>query len=134
MSWVKIYATYHRFSGSWAFLGHRLSGLALTGYLFLHIWTLKGLQEKVDPNIPLEQHPWTEYVRPYASGVWLVLEWVLFSAVLFHALNGVRIALVDMVAHSSRYQKQLFWGSVVLGTVLFVGMGWLILRHAMAGA
>jgi len=136
MSWVKIYVTYHRFSGSWAFLGHRLSGLALTGYLFMHIWTLKGLQRSVGPSPSpeaLAAHPWTEFVRPYTSGVWLFLEWVLFSAVLFHAFNGIRIALVDL-AGGSKYQKGLFWGFVVLGAVLFLGMGALIYRHVLFGA
>lgn len=133
MSWVKIYATYHRFSGSWAFLGHRIAGLALAGYLFMHIWTLKGLQESIQPGLPLEEHPWTEFVRPYTSGLWLFLEWVLFSAVLFHALNGVRIGVVDL-ANGSKYHKEMFWGVVVVGVILFFGMGWLIYRHVLVGA
>jgi len=133
MSWVRTYATYHRFSGSWAFLGHRLSGLALTGYLLMHIWTLKGLQESIQPGVPLEEHPWTEFVRPYTSGLWLFLEWVLFSAVLFHALNGIRIGIVDLVG-GSKYQKHLFWAFIALGWLLFLGMGWLIYRHVLFGA
>ena len=132
MAWATIYATYHRFSGSWAFIGHRVSGLALTGYLFMHIFSLRGLQERLPPGVPLEEHPWTAYVAPYASGAWLVLEWVLFSAVLFHALNGARIALVDF-GHASRYHKPLFWACVAAGVALFLAMGALMFRQALFG-
>ena len=132
MSWAAIYATYHRFSGSWAFIGHRVSGLALTGYLIMHIFSLRGLQERLPPGASMEEHAWTAYVAPYSSGVWLILEWVLFSAVLFHALNGARIALVDF-ANASRYHKALFWACVVAGVVLFLAMGALMFRQALFG-
>lgn len=135
MSWVRLYATYHRFTGSWAFILHRLSGLALIGYLFVHIYSLKGLQvsmAQLPPDTPIDAHPWTDYVAPYASGIFLVLEWALFGVVLFHAFNGVRIAVVDL-ANGSKYHKELFWILSITAAVLFVVMGWLMLAHVFLG-
>jgi succinate dehydrogenase / fumarate reductase cytochrome b subunit len=34
-------------------------------------------------------------------------------AVLYHALNGVRVILIDFWQHGPRYQRQMLW--VVLG-------------------
>jgi succinate dehydrogenase / fumarate reductase cytochrome b subunit len=129
MLWAKIYATYHRFSGSWAFLGHRLTGIMLTVYIFVHVMTLRGLQQKLPVGVAPEQHPWMEIVKPYTTPFWLTIEWAFFSVVLFHALNGVRIALVDL-GHGSTYHKPLLWATIVLGLLMFIGMGAIILHHA----
>jgi succinate dehydrogenase / fumarate reductase, cytochrome b subunit len=40
--------------------------------------------------------------------------------VLFHALNGVRVILVDFWAKGPRYQKQMLWGILGLLVVLMV--------------
>ena len=136
MAWAIIYAKYHRFVGSWAYFGHRLSGLALTAYVFLHIWSLKGLQERLPDGVPidtaLDNHSWTQFVSVYTSGIFPLFEWLLFAAVLFHALNGVRILLVDL-GNASRYHKHLFWGLTVLGALLFAGMGYLMYPAIAAG-
>jgi succinate dehydrogenase / fumarate reductase cytochrome b subunit len=52
----------------------------------------------------------------------MVLEWCLFSVVIYHALNGLRIFLIDYF-NGARYQKQLLTGVLVLSVVLFAGMG-----------
>ncbi len=130
MSWAALYATYHRFSGSWAFILHRIAGLALLGYLFMHIYTLNGLQQALPPGVDPASHPWTLHVAPYATGIWLIGEWVLFIIVLFHAFNGIRIAVVDL-GNGSTYHKALLWMLTTVAVVLFLGMGWLILRHSL---
>jgi len=131
-SWPGLYAGLHKFLGSWAFLGHRASGLALMGYVFWHIYSLRGLQEALPAGTPIQDHPWTLYIRHYGSGVWLFLEWTLFSVVLVHALNGFRIVIVDLL-NGSRYHRALLWGFGAIGAVLFFGMGWVMLRHALFG-
>ena len=39
----------------------------------------------------------------------------LVGAVLFHALNGMRIMLVDFWSQGPRYQRQMLWIVVGLG-------------------
>ena len=43
----------------------------------------------------------------------------LVGAVLYHALNGIRIMLVDFWAKGARYQRQMLW--ILLG-IWFVVM------------
>jgi succinate dehydrogenase cytochrome b subunit len=121
MSWLTIYTRYHRFTGSWAYLGHRFSGLVLVGYVFAHILSLKGLQATMPPEGAC-CHSWTEFVQTYTKGIFPVLEWMLFAVVLFHALNGVRVALVDL-GSASKYHKSMFWVLMGIGVVMFLGMG-----------
>ncbi len=118
MSPVKANTTYHKFVGSWAFVLHRLTGVILTGYIVLHIYALSALQKG-----SIAFH--TE-MAVFTQPIFMVVEWLLFAAVLFHALNGIRIALVDLWS-ATAIQRGLFWGFGVLTVVLFVGMGLLML-------
>jgi len=40
--------------------------------------------------------------------------------VIFHAINGIRVAIIDFWDLGSIYQERLFWGVVVISLVLFV--------------
>ena len=45
----------------------------------------------------------------------------LVALVLFHALNGLRIVLVDFWSKGAKYQRQLFWGVLGLWVVTMLG-------------
>jgi succinate dehydrogenase/fumarate reductase cytochrome b subunit len=47
---------------------------------------------------------------------------------MFHAINGIRIVLVDF-GNGARYHKQILVFVYVLSFILVAGMGYLILRH-----
>jgi succinate dehydrogenase / fumarate reductase cytochrome b subunit len=106
MRYVKHY-------GTWGYILHRLSGLALTGYILIHIYLVSGLH-----NRPGWQHEMEIFRNPFL----MVLEWCLFSVVIYHSLNGVRIFIIDYF-NGARYQKQLLTAVLVLSVVLFAGMG-----------
>jgi succinate dehydrogenase / fumarate reductase cytochrome b subunit len=112
--WLKENLSYHKDSGSWAWIYHRISGIALIGYLFLHIYSLSPLTQGKEPF----QHKMQLYSTPF----FMVLEWLLFIVVLFHSLNGIRIVLVDW-AEGAKYQKQLYRFTWVIGIILFFAMG-----------
>ena len=125
--WAKVLLAYHKFAGSWAWVLHRITGLALTGYIMLHIVALMSLQkgkEAFDSEMLLFRTP-----------LFLFLEWFLFAFLLFHALNGIRIALVDL-AEGARYHKKLYYAVVIIGLILFFGMGYIMFTqdtlHAVA--
>jgi succinate dehydrogenase / fumarate reductase cytochrome b subunit len=50
----------------------------------------------------------------------------LVAAVLFHALNGIRVVLVDFWEQGPRYQRQMSYGVVALWVVLMVPF---VVRH-----
>ncbi len=44
-SWVKTNLNYKKDSGSWAWILHRITGIALIAYLFMHIFSLSPLSQ-----------------------------------------------------------------------------------------
>jgi succinate dehydrogenase / fumarate reductase cytochrome b subunit len=105
---------------AWAF--HRISGIAIWAFILLHvldIW-LVG----VNPGL------YDEVLAIYASPIGRVLESLLGAALLYHALNGLRIIIMDFWPSMTRYHKQLWYAN----WVLFVIVGVPILVQIMAPA
>ena len=55
-------------------------------------------------------------------------ETALVGAVVFHALNGLRIILVDYWSKGTKYQRALFWIVIALWVVVMLGFA---PRHLM---
>jgi succinate dehydrogenase / fumarate reductase cytochrome b subunit len=121
-AWTRILTAYRTHSGSWAYIFHRISGLALTFYLFVHIWALSSLKHGMAA--------FQEEMRLFTTPPFKMLEWLLGFAVMFHALNGARIALVDL-ADGARYHKTLLTAVYVVAFLLVVMMGVLIFQEEL---
>ena len=100
--------------GMFAWMLHRLTGLALVGYLVVHVWGLKAITNADAYNALI-----TEYHAP----LFKVGEFLLLGAVIYHALNGMRIVLIDFMGWSPK-QKKLFWTLGALAAVLFIVGGY----------
>ena len=100
-------------TGSFAWILHRASGIALTGYIFLHLYVLSNLKDPVR---------YKELVGLTHSPLVKLGEAGLIGIVAVHAFNGIRLALVD-IGMPTRLQKPVFWaagaatGFVVLAAV-----------------
>lgn len=114
--------TYYNFIGSWAWILHRLAGLALIFYLSLHIWVINSLiyGEKTFNNVMIF----------LSSPLFKLLEVGLWGVILFHAFNGVRILIVDFFK-GSLAQKKLFITLIALAFVLWVLGSYMILSHVL---
>ena len=102
-------------AGWWAWFLQRLTGVALVGYLFLHILvisTVQAGQDAFDSVLIVLQKPF-----------FVVLDLFLIAAVVYHALNGVRILLFDLGIGLKR-QAGLFWVCMVLTTILTLVAGY----------
>ena len=105
---------------AWAF--HRISGVAIWAFILLHvldIW-LVGVNSTL----------YDEVLAIYASPFGRVMESLLGAALLYHALNGLRIIIMDFWPSMTRYHKQLWY----LSWVLFVLIGLPILIQIMTPA
>ena len=105
---------------AWAF--HRISGVAIWLFILLHvldIW-LVG----VNPGL------YDEVLKVYASPFGRVLEALLGAALLYHALNGLRIVIMDFWPATTRWHKQLWYAN----WVLFVALGIPVAIQIMAPA
>lgn len=73
----------------WPFVmawGHRISGLAMAGFLLLHIYTLSML---ADPAV------YDAKMKLLSNVLFVFFEWALAIPVIFHALNGCRLILYE---------------------------------------
>ena len=89
---------------AWAF--HRISGIAIWAFLVLHvvdIFLVGAAPDTYDTLLAIYAHP-----------VGIVLEWLLGAAVLYHALNGLRIVIIDFWPALTRYHRELWYASWVL--------------------
>ncbi|MFM2024818.1 MAG: hypothetical protein RLZZ56_831, partial [Actinomycetota bacterium] len=56
----------------------------------------------------------------------------LVAAILFHALNGVRIILIDFWRKGTKYQNQMFWAVLVLALVIFAAFAPRHIMHVLS--
>jgi succinate dehydrogenase / fumarate reductase cytochrome b subunit len=94
---------------AWAF--HRISGVAIWAFVVLHVIDIFLVGAAPDAYDTL--------LAIYATPIGIVLEWLLGAAVLYHALNGMRIIVMDFWPPLTRYHRQLWY----LNWALFVLVG-----------
>ena len=114
---------FHWYTGQVAWVLHRVSGLAIVLYLVIHIYSISALSnpEKFDAEMEL-----------YAKPLFRLGEIGLLAACVFHALNGLRVLLVDF-GNGARYHKQLFYAVLALSVVVIVVGAIPMLKHAFGG-
>lgn len=99
-------------TGMLAWLGHRISGIGILVYLLMHI-TLMGTSMI---NGPEAFNATLEFLT--SNPILKVGEFVLFAAVVYHGLNGIRLLLFDL-GIGFKSQKQIFWTFAVIGAVIY---------------
>ena len=101
-----------QFSGMTAHVVQRATGLLLLVYLFLHVRTVHELR-----NGPAA---FNAALATFRSPLFKLLEIALLGTVILHALNGVRITLIDLGIGHAR-QRRMFWiYAVGLGGLIFL--------------
>lgn len=90
---------------------HRITGLVILFYLYLHLGVLSMLL--------VGRSAWGSFLSLVTAKGFLALEVVLIAAVLLHGLNGIRVALVGSGIGVTR-ERAMFWGGTVLGTAAVV--------------
>ena len=87
-------------TGMWAWMLFRISGLVLVFYLFVHVWVISQGRAGAESLNKLFEF--------FDKPLLVFLDLMLVSAVLYHALNGVRIVLMDL-GIGIRQHKAIFW-------------------------
>ncbi len=102
--------------GQWAFVLHRLSGVALALYLLLHVLDISLIMygPRVFNAFLAFYHQW-----PFRIGLILIM-----AGVVYHSFNGLRIILMDFTEWGTRYHRSLWYG--VLGITTIIGIPVLI--------
>ena len=101
--------------GMWSWVLHRISGATIFFFLFVHV--LDAAMLRVSPQT------YNAVLATYKTPVVGVMEFGLVAAVLFHALNGVRVILIDFWSQGPRYQRLMLWIVCVVFVLLVVPAG-----------
>lgn len=89
--------------GMYAFWVHRITGVTVTLFLFLHIWTLSAVFRGKDA--------YDYAISKFDTKAGYLFQYVLLLAVALHLLNGIRITVADFWG-ITRSQKKLLWISL----------------------
>jgi succinate dehydrogenase / fumarate reductase cytochrome b subunit len=103
-----------------AWLLHRVSGLAIILFLFLHV---------LDTSlVGFGPSAYDTFVQIYRFPPFRVLEVALVGAVLYHGLNGIRVIAIDFLENTHQVQRQLWWLVWLVFLVLFLPAAFVMLR------
>lgn len=86
-----------------SFTIHRITGIALVIFLFIHIWTLSSVFQGPEA--------FNKTVSRFDNPMGHLMEYALLLAVTLHLLNGLRITLIDLFDLTAA-QGRLLWASV----------------------
>ncbi|MEK6693174.1 MAG: succinate dehydrogenase, cytochrome b556 subunit [Nitrospirota bacterium] len=114
----KILRSYKWHTGSLAWIIHRITGILLFFYIFLHLYLINKLKD------PEEYRAMITFMN---DPVIKLGEIALLGLVLAHSLNGIRLTLID-TGVSTKLHKIIFWASACTGFVILTIGGLYILR------
>ena len=100
-----------RYAGNVAFWVQRLTGLALVAYLILHVHTIRDLKNPETFDAAL---------KTFSTPLFKLGEIGLLATVILHALNGIRLTMVDMGVGLSRQRQTFWWFAIGVGAVIFL--------------
>jgi succinate dehydrogenase / fumarate reductase cytochrome b subunit len=109
--------------GMWSWVAHRITGVLTFFFLFAHV--LDTALVRVSPN------SYDKVIDTYKNPFVNIMELGLVGAVLYHALNGIRIILIDFWAKGPRYQRAMLWTIVVVWVAVMVPGGFFMLKHTV---
>jgi succinate dehydrogenase cytochrome b556 subunit len=97
--------------GQWSWALHRISGLGVVLFVFLHVIDTSWAAFYPDQYV--------QAIREYQSPLFTIGEFLLVAAVVYHALNGLRIIYLDRNPHLWHLQQQAAtWVFIATGVVL----------------
>ena len=107
-----------------AWLLNRITGIAIAFYLVAHTWVIHHLSkgpDEFDRVMGFLQQP-----------LFKLAEIGLLGIVLYHAVNGVRLLIIEW-GGGAQYHKKLFWWVMAVGVILFIFGAYPILFSAFGG-
>lgn len=113
-------------AGMWSWVLHRITGVAIFFFLLVHV--LDTALIRVSPEA------YNVVIESYKNPIMGIGEVGLVAAVGLHALNGIRIILIDFWAWGTKHQRLLFWIVIALWLVLMIGFTPRHLMNVFGGA
>lgn len=108
-------------TGMWAWVGHRLTGLALVVYVFMHLSFI------TTASLGNGELSFDDLMATTSQPLFILMDFLLVVIVIYHAVNGFRVVLFDM-GIGIRRQKMVFWIAMAVAAVLVV-VGFYFIWH-----
>ncbi len=113
-------------SGMWSWLLHRITGLAVLLFLFIHIVDISLLS--FGPAV------YNDGIALFEQVIVRLLSLALVGAVLFHSFNGLRIIAIDFWRKGVLYQAGMFVAALVITIAGFLPFAYYILLPVLPAA
>jgi succinate dehydrogenase / fumarate reductase cytochrome b subunit len=107
----------------WSWVAHRVTGVLIFFFLFAHV--LDTALVRVSPDA------YNRIMDTYKTPLVNVMEVGLVGAVLYHALNGLRVMAIDFWSKGTRYQKQMSFAVVGVVLVVMVPATYYMIEHTV---
>ena len=106
-------------TGMWAWIGHRLTGIILVVYIFMHLSfittaSLADGEKSFDDLMAITSQP-----------LFVAMDFLLVFVVIYHGMNGLRVILFDF-GLGIRRQKLVFWVAMAIAAALTVAGLWAV--------
>jgi len=100
-------------TGMWAWVGHRLTGIILVVYVFMHLSFI------TTASLGNGEVSFDDLMATTSQPLFILMDFLLVVVVIYHAVNGFRVVLFDMGVGIKR-QKLVFWIAMAVAAVLVV--------------
>jgi len=110
--------------GMWSWVAHRITGVLVFFFLFVHV--LDTALVRVSPNL------YDVVIATYKTPIVNLLEVGLVGAVLYHALNGLRVIAVDFWSQGPRLQRPMLWTILAVWLLVMIPGTYFMLQHTIA--
>ena len=117
-------SVYRGDAGMWSWVAHRITGVLTFFFLFAHV--LDTALVRVSPEA------YNEVIETYKNPLVNLMEVGLVGAVLYHALNGIRVMLVDFWSKGARLQRTMLWIILIIWFVVMVPGVYFMMKHTVS--
>ena len=107
--------------GMWSWVAHRITGVLTFFFLFAHV--LDTALVRVSPNA------YDRVISLYKNPLVNLMELGLVGAVLYHALNGLRVMLVDFWSKGPKVQRVMLWVIIVVWVAVMIPSAYFMLQY-----
>lgn len=111
--------------GQWSWIAHRVTGVGILLFLFAHI---------IDTAmVGWGPEAYNKVVALYHNPIVEIMELGLVAAVIYHALNGIRIMIIDFWPQATVHHRRLTWATLTLFVASMAPITYLMGRRIIEG-